>query len=180
MPRPPGFDDDRERFDRSTGSTFDPEAPADALVTLLLEVLLHPARAARMNVHHAVASEQPAFSELLDRLLDASWGQDRSDGMGGALQRLTQRRVLQSLMGLSANSAVDGQVRAEAAAALAKLETELAQRRNDRRRNRTDSAWRAHEAAAGEQLQAWREDPAHWAPSSTPAPPPGSPIGAGY
>ena len=41
-PRPPGYPPTRELFEHATGDRFDPIAPAQAIVELVLEVLLNP------------------------------------------------------------------------------------------------------------------------------------------
>ncbi len=173
-PRPPGYGDSRERFDRETGAVFDPLAPADALTGLVLEVALHPARAARMNAFHARDAGQPAFREMLLALIGETWERDLEAGLYGAIQRRAQGRVLQALRELAADPSVDAQVRTDAAAALGLMRDWLAKRT---RRPPADVQWSAHFEAWQERLATWLADPDRWPPTSVPSPPPGSPIG---
>ncbi len=173
-PRPPTYGDDRERFDRHTGAVFDPLAPADSALALVLEVLLHPQRAARMNAQRARDGSQPGFGELVERLLERTWRDDDGGGMEGAVQRQTQRGVQAALMRLAADPSADGQVQAQARSGLAQLAGWL-ERRN--RRPSDDADWAAHHAAAAGLLARWNEDPDRWSPAPRAAPPPGSPIG---
>ena len=166
-PRPPGYGDDRERFERQTGSTFDPMAPAAALVDLVLQVALHPQRAARMNAQHARDADLPSFRLVLAAVFLEPWmATDPTDDMAGALQRQAQSQALTGVMTLAA----------QAGAALAELEDWLDKRT---RRPLVDPEWAAHQAMALEQLRAWRENADAWVPSESPSAPPGSPIGSG-
>ena len=176
-PRPPGYGDDRERFERQTGSTFDPMAPAAALVDLVLQVALHPQRAARMNAQHARDADLPSFRLVLAAVFLEPWmATDPTDDMAGALQRQAQSQALTGVMTLAAQAGVHAQVRAQAGAALAELEDWLDKRT---RRPLVDPEWAAHQAMALEQLRAWRENADAWVPSESPSAPPGSPIGSG-
>ncbi|MEM1413053.1 MAG: zinc-dependent metalloprotease, partial [Pseudomonadota bacterium] len=158
-PRPPGHYDDRERWDRHTGTLFDPLAPADSLTTMVLDVLLHPDRAARLNAQASRDPDLPDFNGVLDALLEDSWFGRYGGGMEGALQRQTQRRVQGRLMSLAAHAAADGQVQAQARAALTVLQSWLV---NRTRRPLADQNWAVHHAAALGLLEEWTRNPDSW------------------
>ena len=171
--RPPGYPESRESFPSVTGGTFDPFGPADSAVALTLDVLLEPARAARMNASHARQPEQPSFSELLDGLLAVSWQASRPSGEAGAIRRRLDSQVLERLMLLGNDVDAAGQVKAQALDAVDRLDRWLARRTG----TETDAEWRAHDAYARLQIERMREDPSSLQRIAPVEPPPGSPIG---
>ncbi|KAA9132616.1 DUF5117 domain-containing protein [Marinihelvus fidelis] len=170
-PRPPGHPRDRETFDRRTGPAFDPLAPAAAATGLTLDVLLHPWRAARMNGFHAGDAGYPAFSELLDHLLQATWFQPGGEGVEGAIARQTGLQVLRALGALAADGGATGETRAQALAAIASIDEWLGKSA----RGRDSGEWQAHYAAARAWINAL-DTAADGVPGQV-TPPPGSPIG---
>jgi hypothetical protein len=161
-PRPPGHPKTRETFGGNTGVLFDEFAPAASAISLTLDVLLDPVRAARLSRGGA-----PTFAELTNRLLALAWF-NRSNDV--AIQALTADLVLARLLQLSANPAVDAGVRATALAAVNQLDAWL--------REQTAAATNAHPhyGLARLQIERMRRDPASVAlPVSVP---PGSPIGS--
>ena len=172
-PRPPGYSLDRESFERSTGVAFDPLSPATSLISLTLDVMLNPQRAARMNVFHATDASQPGFKTVLDELGSASWYAQRLSHLPGAIQRISNNQFLQAQMALAANPAGTAQVRGQTLASIQKLHHWLA--KQDKKR--MDNDWVSHYAKAALEIRLWLEDPAQFAPENGTLPPPGSPIG---
>jgi hypothetical protein len=170
--RPPGFPPGRETFP-SRGGTFDPLAPADSAAAITLDVLLEPARAARMNVLHALQPDQPAFDELLHELMQASWRSLRPRGTEGAIQRRIDNQVLERLMLLANNRDAGYDVRAQAFDSINQLDRWLSGQTG----SENDVAWRAHYAHARWQIERMREDPSSLEQIVPVTPPPGSPIG---
>ena len=169
-PRPYAFGVHRELFDRYTGLTFDPLAPAAAAAAMTLEMLLQPQRAARLVEQAALAPELPTFADVLDRLEAATFGVEPADAYEAAVKRLVEDRVVEGLMELAADAPMP-HVRALAADRLQRLADRVAQRDGD-----IDS--RAHGARLAAEIQRFLNRPA--APRAEPeplAPPPGSPIG---
>ncbi len=111
-PRPPGHPRSSEVFAAATGVVFDSLAPAASAVALTLEVLLDPERAARLS-----RSGEPSFSALVQALLAATWDASVKPE-DAALQRQTNMLVLDSLLRLAVNEAIDDAVRATALAAV--------------------------------------------------------------
>jgi len=162
-PRPPGYPKTRETFAGSTGIVFDELAPAASAVSLTLDVLLDPVRAARLS-----RSAGPGFAEVTERLLRLAW----YDAGSTAIERQTGSILLARLLQLSVNPDADTQVRAAALAALNQLDDWLAARSSD------DVATNAHFGLARLQIERMRDDPASVEVIVPVTPPPGSPIGA--
>jgi hypothetical protein len=173
-PRPPGNPRTRESFHAYSGVVFDPLAPARSASSLTLDVLLHPARAARMNYQHAAAEEFPGFEELCESILQASWYQKQRTGVEAQIQRVNNESVLQQLTSLSANVAAAPQVRDAAGARLHELQRWL--ERRARREKQPD--WRAHYVANHARLAQYLANPASVTPIPPTVVPPGSPIGS--
>lgn len=161
-PRPPGFPKSRETFTANTGAVFDELAPARSAVSMTLEVLLNPVRAARME-----RSGEPGFSEVTDRLLALAWLNQTDDA---AMQRLTGDIFLTKLMQLAVNPGVDTDVRAIALATVNRLDDWLAEPSGDAPMN-------PHHALARLQIERMRADPASVDSIAPITPPPGGPIG---
>ena len=166
VPRPPGHPKSREAFTGATGVTFDSLAPAASAVTLTLEVLLNPERAARMS-----RSGAPSFAELINALLAATWDA-RVSAADASLQRQTNMLVLEGLLRLAVTESVDNAVRATALAAV------------DRMHGRTqqlvsaDSEELAFLRLAQMKIDRVLADPASIETLPVVTVPPGSPIGA--
>ena len=170
-PRPPGFSRSRESFTGATGPTFDPLSPAASAVSLTLDVLLEPSRAARLVRAQALDPSQPGFDEVLDAVLKASWYADRPAAMAGAIRRAVDSQVLDRLMRLAVARDADADVRALALDAIYELDGWLERRRDSER------AWRAHNREARHRIARMLEDPASVTTGPEVTPPPGAPIG---
>jgi hypothetical protein len=170
-PRPPGNPKSRETFPTSTGKIFEPIGAAQSAVSLTLEVLLDPSRAARMIASSARNVTAPGFDELTDDLLRASWYASQQSGIDSELQRTTNNLVLERLMLLAINKSADAQVRAIALDAVNRLDDWLSQRANN------ESGWRAHYAFGRYQIEQMRTDPASLQETAPVETPPGEPIG---
>jgi hypothetical protein len=172
-PRPPGHALGRESFNRHTGNTFDRLSPAASAVSLTLDVLMNPQRAARMNALHASNPSMPGFSSVLDALTQSSWFDARQSGINGAIQRIGANQFLQRLMKLTDDANAAAELRAQAYLAMQKLDTFLAKQKPER----LDAEWAAHYAFARLNIAALRNDPSRVPPGKVQPTPPGSPIG---
>jgi hypothetical protein len=166
VPRPPGHPKSREAFTGATGVTFDPLAPAASAVTLTLEVLLNPERAARMS-----RSGAPSFAALINFLLAATWDV-RVSAADASLQRQTNMLVLEGLLRLAVTETVDNAVRAAALAAVDRLHGRTQQLVS------ADSDELAFLRLAQMKIDRVLADPASIATLPVVTVPPGSPIGA--
>ena len=147
-PRPPNNPKSREAFGGSTGHVFDPIAPAASAAALTLDVLLDPARAARLS-----RSGAPGFMDVTTKLLDATWLSDPAGGTTGAIQRQTNMQVLHGLLQLAYNIEADSDVRAVALQAVSNLDNWL-----DRQSTR-DGQWKAHYQFAQSEIKRLQDGP---------------------
>jgi len=154
-----------ELFEHRTAPAFDPVSAALASADITLGALLDPRRAARMDEFHSENAQYPAFTELLDRLVDL----ETRDA--GAITRATSALAVTRLMDLASMRDADAQVRAEAAEGLRRMARKLGTAS-------TDPAEIAHRHALRDDIQRFLERPDQ--PRTQPRPPevpPGPPIG---
>ncbi len=91
-PRPPGYASHRELFDRRTGIVFDPYAPAEAVAELVLGLLIHPERAARLVYQADFDRSLPGLSEVLTAVSERVWERPvPADPYEAELQRIVQQ-----------------------------------------------------------------------------------------
>ena len=170
-PRSPGTPDSREIFPRRTGYVFDPFAAAATAADLTLEMLLDPARAARMINNHALDPEQPGFAELVRAVLEATWYSRAAPDEDAELRRVVDDTVLQRLMMLAANPQVQPQARAVALDQLIELDAWIGAQVS-----RAPADWRAHYRFASDQIRRFLANPEAMPPQTPLKAPPGSPI----
>ncbi|MEP0546463.1 MAG: zinc-dependent metalloprotease [Rhodothermales bacterium] len=113
-PRPPGYYDDRERFDRRTGPTLDPVAPAEAVATLVLGLLVDPDRAARLVYQHDFDGSLPGLGAVLGATTEAVFATRTADAYEAELNRTVQTVWVQTLIGLADDRRAASAVRARA------------------------------------------------------------------
>ena len=102
-----------ETFDGNTGLVFDPLAAADTSADYTVELLLHPERMARLVNNHALDPDQPGLAEVLDRLVEETWGAAEPEGSyRRAVQDAAERSVLNGMMREAMNPDNPARVRA--------------------------------------------------------------------
>lgn len=111
-PRPMGYSRNRETFDSKTGPTFDPLSAAESLADLVLGLLLHPHRAARMIEFNNRNENLPGFSELVDDVVNRTLKSGIDEGMHGEIQRTVNKLVIKHLIDLATNQNATHQTRA--------------------------------------------------------------------
>lgn len=158
--------DTGEAFPGRTQLLFDPLGAAEASASLTLEILLHPARMARL-VAYGSLGDYPNLEEVVDRLLDVIWGAQtqQSDYLSQVLH-VAQRVTLDAMMTQAASSANSGEVRAVLSHRLARLAASLEDIRNPN----------AHQAAAAADIRRWQDYPEGNTPAAALVIPPGDPI----
>ncbi len=119
-PRPTGFGGGRELFPRYTGSSFDVITPAVVAADHTVSEILNGQRAARLVQQHAVTESLPGLGEVIDELVEATFGAQPTNGYEAEINRAVERVVAEHLMRL-AGSAQMPQVRAIATFALERL-----------------------------------------------------------
>ena len=158
--------DTGEAFPGRTQLLFDPLGAAEASASLTLEILLHPARMARL-VAYGSLGDYPNLEEVVDRLLDVIWGAQtqQSDYLSQVLH-VAQRVTIDAMMTQAASSANSGEVRAVLSHRLARLAASLEDIRNPN----------AHQAAAAADIRRWQDYPEGNTPAAALVMPPGDPI----
>jgi len=171
-PRPFTYGPHRELFERWTGLTFDAVSPAAAAARMVLGLLLHPERSARLVEQHALDPTLPGLGDVIDRLIDATFAAPPADGYAAEIQRVVQRATVTAVMDLASDAPMP-QVRATATLALKQLAA-----RTEALADQPDAAARAHFTLLGDDLRRFlTRESAGPAPSVWPDLPPGSPIG---
>lgn len=120
LPRPAGHPPNLETLASSAAPAFDPLAAAATAADMVVQGLLRPERAARLIDFHRRDPKLPAFEEVLDALLKASFAPGKEDSRLGEIRRVVQWVVVRRMIGLSSDPAasagvrsrVDGEVRA--------------------------------------------------------------------
>ena len=113
-----------ELFEKHTAPAFDPISAATASADITISALLDPSRCARLIAFHEENADNPAMSEVLDKLIDTTFpvgGQAPSPVLSSAVRALLAER----LMDLAANPDADALVRAEASDALRRFSAKL-------------------------------------------------------
>lgn len=169
-PRPFTYPAHRELFQRYTGLVFDAVSPSVAAADLVVSLLLQPERSARLVQQGALHPDLPGLGEVIDRLVEATFGRSPADAYQAEVSRATERVVVEELMRLAYGAPMP-QVRAEASLKLARLRERLEGVRGE-------EAERAHAFALSADIERFLERPYEPARRpERPEAPPGSPIG---
>lgn len=158
-----------EIFQKRTGQTFDPIGIASTTADMTVRLILNPQRMARLVDFHARDDSYPGLDEVVDRLIQATWGAPMpADGYRAEIQAATRRVVIDRLMVTAGSGASVPSVRAILNANLHNLRDGLAS---------IDSPT-PYQLAAAEDITRWiNRAEGLTAPSQVPGAPPGSPIG---
>ncbi|MGH7597430.1 MAG: zinc-dependent metalloprotease [bacterium] len=174
-PRAYGYNRSRETFDTRTGLTFDPLAAAETAANTTAGLLLHPERAARLIEYHARDNSFPGLSEVMDKLISATWKTSPGAGYHAEIQRVVNNVVLHHFMALANNENAATQARAMAWLKLDELKNWLA----EQTKKAKDESVRAHALFAVAQIRQFQENPAQMQLADPVEPPAGPPIGDG-
>lgn len=173
-PRPPGFDRHAELFPTRTAPMMDPIAIAEVQATLAYQLLLHPARANRLQIQSVIDSEALSFRELLERLVERAFREPRSNTpYHHAIARASQRVLIAHLVQLLGDAHASAQVRAHCEQMLYGLLERI------EKGTETGDAF-VHEAFLHREITRYlerRTTPFSLDPPKLPELPPGSPIG---
>ncbi|ARA94492.1 hypothetical protein AWN76_015895 [Rhodothermaceae bacterium RA] len=174
-PRPPGYSQNRELFDGYSGLVFDPYAPAETVASLILGLLVHPERAARLVYQHDADADLPGLSETLTRISATVWEAPiPADPYAAELQRLVQQVWTDVLIETAARPDAAPAVKSRITQHLRALQEWLTENPGPRR----DLETQAHRLYVFDQvdrylLRLYRPDERRTGPTT----PPGSPIG---
>jgi len=174
-PRPSGYEGSRELFRDRTGLTFDPVAAAESAAHHTIGLLLNPQRAARLVEYHARDARNPGLTEVIDRLIAATWRSAAEAGLAGEVQRAVNSVALYHLMSLAANESASSQSRAAAGHKLNQLKTWISAQAGS---TQMEESRRAHFLFALAQIKKFEENPKEMSLPRPLEPPDGQPIGA--
>ncbi|MBA3889763.1 MAG: zinc-dependent metalloprotease [Gemmatimonadaceae bacterium] len=168
-----------ELFGSQTRPAFDELGAARTLSQMIVDAVLQRERAARL-VQQSARGQAPSLGEVMDGVVRATWGAAMpADPKHAALQRVTQRAVVDRLITLAADRAASPDVRALADLKLRGIATTA----DGRRTGMTAAARAANDMATAHYL-AVAGDITRWLerqelPTPTPAlvAPPGDPFG---
>ncbi|HMP98518.1 MAG TPA: zinc-dependent metalloprotease [Cyclobacteriaceae bacterium] len=172
-PRPIGYNRNREVIRIRTDITFDPLAAAESASDMVLSLLLHPARCARLVEHHARNAQQPSLESTLDKIFNQTIKTANQSGYKAQLQMTVNYALLNNLIKLQLDNSASAQVRAVALLKIEQLRTWL----QNKQRSVTDESWQAHYQFLLRQIELFKEDPDTYKADNLLTPPPGAPIG---
>lgn len=112
-PRPSGYPQNREIFNRYTGPTFDPIAAAETIANTTFGFLFDAERAARLIEYHGRDPQQPGFIPVVEKILNATWKKAIQDDYLGELQVMCNNVCLKYLLQLAANKTTSSVVRGQ-------------------------------------------------------------------
>ena len=116
---------DGEVFPGYTELLFDPFAVAEAAAAFTVGEVLNPQRMARLVVYGSMG-DYPDLGEVLDRLIEVTWGvEDRDSEYRQRVLEIAQRVVAEELMRQGSSAANPGTVRAVLADRLEGIASEL-------------------------------------------------------
>jgi hypothetical protein len=125
-PTPYGYDGSESWLPTAAGTAFDPLTLAGGLATEIVQNLLHRERAARLVLFHARDEGNPSLHEVLETLVEGTWGSSRARNAGDRpLERAVQRVVLDGLLDLAGDARALPEVRAVAELHLEQLEERI-------------------------------------------------------
>ena len=173
-PRPSGFGRTRELFPRLTGGAFDPIAPAMVAADMTIGFILTPDRAARLVAQKAVDPTLPGLPDVVNRLVTTVFGAATTTPYEAEIKRATERVLVTRLMMLAESSPMN-QVRALVSESLRQLSSA---RLSVTGVTGLPFEARAHRIQLVEDIKRFFERPLDLGrPATTPAAPPGAPIG---
>ncbi len=172
-PRPPGFRKTRELFRGYSGDTFDPLGAAEAVASHTIGLILHPERVSRLIDYHSRNKDYPGLSEVLGKIIAATWMSVLKSGTQAELQRVVDFVFLYALMRLAVDDRAPAQAHAVAFLKLAELQSILSQKAN----LTGDDDQKAHYFFALSEIERFRKDPNSFMFIEPLSPPPGAPIG---
>lgn len=174
LPRPVELLPNRELFARHTGPTFDALGAAATAASLPVELLLHPARAARLIDQKRRDPGQPGLEDVLDGLVSTAFRDGSESASHAEIRRAVQAVVVDGMLRLAADPEASPLVRGRVEGALRRLSLQLAGQMGG-----GPEVAHAHYLKRSIQryLDRERVDEAPYPPAAAPLPP-GSPIGS--
>jgi len=126
-PVPPGGDGSLEWIGSAGGTSFDQISLAGGLATEVIEGIMHRERLARVVLFRARDAANPTLDEVMQAVVDRSWGAPAvPEAEGQALRRAVQRVVLNTLLDRAGDASALPDVRSVAELHLQQLATRIA------------------------------------------------------
>jgi hypothetical protein len=166
LPRPSGYQRNREMFRGETAPMFDPLAAAATSADATVKALLQAERAARMVDFHRRDPQQPDFEEVLRELRVAVFAAPSESDRHRAIRQRVQAVVVGNLIALASNPQASPAVQARAEASLGEIQQGLGEAVQAAHLSRWITRFLARVESTGEQ------------PGMAPPLPPGDPIGS--
>jgi hypothetical protein len=163
-----------ELFSGRTEPVFDPLGAASIASDMAISGLLQYQRAGRLIEFHAQNAANPDFREVLNALIAQVWSRAPLTPRLAAIRRVEQHVLVTRLMELAALDQAMPQVRAEATAALRRIDVRAAEPPAT-----PDSAQAVHQMAIRDDIERFLKRPDSTFKPVVPLPtPPGDPIGS--
>lgn len=112
-PRPMGYSRNRETFPSRNGLNFDPLAPAENVVDMVFGFLFEAGRANRLHQQALFESNLPSFSNVLDKTVNAVFGENANETYEGEIKRMTQAKLVDHMIALANHPQASSSVKAE-------------------------------------------------------------------
>jgi len=155
-----------EPFPGRTGLLFDALGAAEGSASLSVKQILHPARMARL-VTYGSMGDYPDLEEVIDRLLEVTWGAGLpNNDYQRQLLHMIQRVTVDEMMVQASSLDSSGEVKAVLGDRLATLANQM-----ERRRNAS-----AHQSTVAADIRRWQQRPENSVPGPALLLPPGDPI----
>ena len=163
-PRAFAYGRTRESIKGKTGVAFDPLSAASTASDMVLKLLLHPERANRLVQQSSLQRSQLGLKQLLDTLIDESFGNSEKDAYLADVQFMINENVLKYIMKLATDDRAFGQAKALAYESLDTVGKYLD----------SGSAYDQHFRRL---ISQFKKEPAKFKSAEAPKIPDGSPIG---
>lgn len=155
-----------EPFPGRTGLLFDALGAAEGAASFTVQAVLHPERMARLVAYGAMG-DYPDLEEVIDRLLEVTWGAAvPGDEYQAQVLRVVQRVTVNEMLRQAGNEDSSGEVKAILADRLNGLAAELEGLRSPS----------PYEASAAADIRLWQQRAEGSVPGPALAMPPGDPI----
>jgi hypothetical protein len=170
LPRAFGYPRTRESFKSRLGVDFDPFSAASTASRMTFSLILHPQRASRLTAQKAMDKNQLGLEEVLDELIENTFGQDHKDPYLTEIQNQINEQLLEAMYDLVASKEAYKGARALCADRLRSLSDELFGKDGT-------ASQRAINRFNSQEIIRFLKDPGKWEVKKAPKIPDGSPIG---
>jgi hypothetical protein len=128
VPKPMGYQRDRENMPSNTLPIYDPVTPAEAAVEETLKFLLHPQRLARLAQQHAVDDDMVGIEFLYGQLVNNTIKAKPKQGLEGEIHKRINLLVVEHMLGILYGNLIVPEVTAQTLVSLNDLQVWLEKR----------------------------------------------------